>query len=264
MVGSYNSDNTNNNEGDNDNNNNNKYINNNKDYELYLNDFEKFKENLLKDGWEDFEFLGKGSYGIVIKAKKKDGQINGIDIRNKYCVIKKKLKNKKLIFDSESQILINILDFKNDYNYTNGENLLLRYYYHEVKIEDEQEYFYIYTEFFNGKSLHRHVKEKQRIDDQDIVNITWRLLVALHILHCNQIMHRDISPNNILVSDDFKDIKLIDFGSSSHIISSSKSLCAVGRVGTLGFIAPEIIFENNYVGRKSDIWSVGTIVLYML
>ncbi|EGC40365.1 hypothetical protein DICPUDRAFT_146705 [Dictyostelium purpureum] len=221
-------------------------------HDTYTEEYKEFIKT-LKNDWEDIQFIAKGSFGLIVKAKKKNGILNGIKLGDSYCIIKRKKRDPNvLIFDNESDILKTILSLKS--------KLLLKYYYHEIKAE----YVYIYTEYFEGQTIGLYVKENNRIkEEENIIFITWSILRALELLHRNCIMHRDISPNNILVSKDFKEIKLIDFGHSIALLTGSKSLHHGGLTGTLGFIAPEIIYENNHPGRGSDIWSLGAMVLFM-
>jgi serine/threonine protein kinase len=87
-------------------------------------------------------------------------------------------------------------------------------------------------------------------------------------LHSNGFIHRDIKPDNIIIShnhitEEFENAKIIDFGLSAYENVSSLQLC-----GTPGFIAPEVFYAdgvNNkyrYDGR-ADVFSLGAI-LYKL
>ena len=74
-------------------------------------------------------------------------------------------------------------------------------------------------------------------------------------------MHRDLKLSNILISDDIKIIKIIDFGLSVQLSSldeERQTLC-----GTPNYISPEVITNKSY-GLSTDLWSLGCIMYALL
>ena len=82
---------------------------------------------------------------------------------------------------------------------------------------------------------------------------------AIKYCHDNNILHRDIKLDNILLHN--KHVKLCDFGVSRITIPGQviKEQC-----GTPAYIAPEIIARKGYSGTKADIWSLGILLYAML
>ena len=78
-------------------------------------------------------------------------------------------------------------------------------------------------------------------------------------MHAENICHRDIKLENILISDRGK-VKIIDFGFSVHVEDGQKLKVFCG---TSSYMAPEIVKKHDYSGFASDIWALG-IVLYVM
>ena len=85
------------------------------------------------------------------------------------------------------------------------------------------------------------------------------LIVALEDLHNKNIIHRDLKPENILI-DSEGHIKLTDFGMSRILKKNEK---AKTKVGTISYIAPEILLGRGY-DKTVDWWSVGCISMHCL
>lgn len=84
-----------------------------------------------------------------------------------------------------------------------------------------------------------------------------QLFLALNYLNCNNIIHRDIKCDNVIIEPSENTIKLIDFGTATFFFQ--KSIKAL--VGTPAYTAPEV-FDRSY-GNEIDVWSCG-VMLYRL
>jgi serine/threonine protein kinase len=71
------------------------------------------------------------------------------------------------------------------------------------------------------------------------------------------VSHRDLKPQNIMISDDLN-IKLIDFGLANDK-QSYRNKC-----GTLAYMAPEMHIRKEYIGQPADMWASGCILFYIL
>jgi serine/threonine-protein kinase len=118
--------------------------------------------------------------------------------------------------------------------------------------------YYIVMEYVNGKTLKELIKEKAPMAAYDVINIARQICIALEHAHSNNIIHRDIKPQNILVTHDGI-VKVADFGIAR--VSNSSTLTNTGSVlGTAYYISPEQA-RGGYVDEKTDIYSLG-IVMY--
>ncbi|CAD8090497.1 unnamed protein product [Paramecium sonneborni] len=126
-------------------------------------------------------------------------------------------------------------------------------YYYSKETEDS---LYIVQEYLEGKTLTQLIKTVD-MEESHIKQIVIELLNSVSYLHSRDIIHRDIKPDNIIITNEGV-VKLIDFGLSSH----SESKLSYDKCGTLLFMAPEMIFKQPYL-KSVDIWSCG-IIAYQL
>ena len=103
----------------------------------------------------------------------------------------------------------------------------------------------------------KNIMRYSRMNECECKNYTKEILNGLKYLHDNEIIHRDIKPDNLLIKD--KTLKICDFGLSKK----TKIFTNNGMVGTNGYIAPEIQKGFNYT-NKVDLWALGIIVFQMI
>lgn len=144
------------------------------------------------DDYVILENVGEGSFGKVFKARRRNtGFIVAMKFITKYNKSAKDIKNLRLE--------INILQK------LNNESIILMY----DSFETDRE-FVVITEFGLGE-LFNIIEDDKQLNENIIKLIAKQLINALHYLHSNRIIHRDMKPQNILISSQNK-IKLCDFG----------------------------------------------------
>lgn len=133
---------------------------------------------------------------------------------------------------------------------------------HIVKCYDiieDNDAIYIVMEYCDGGDLSRMIGKP--IDEELVRYYFVQLIAGLKYLNSNKIMHRDIKPKNILLTDNRKTLKLCDFGFAKEItpiIPRSYTIC-----GSPMYMAPELFKDNNY-DETIDIWSIGIILFEFL
>ncbi|OAQ28979.1 Pkinase-domain-containing protein [Linnemannia elongata AG-77] len=125
---------------------------------------------------------------------------------------------------------------------------------------EDEEYYYVEMALHGaGMDLFDYIELTPYMTEDEIRGIFRQICDAVHHLHSNKIVHRDIKDENVILDQKGK-IQLIDFGSSAYLKEGKKfdTFC-----GTLDYAAPEVLTGKKYEGRKQDIWALG-ILLYTL
>ncbi len=118
---------------------------------------------------------------------------------------------------------------------------------------------YIVMELVDGITLKKYIEKKQRLSVKEAVSIAIQVAMGLEAAHNNHIIHRDIKPQNIIVSKDGK-VKVTDFGIAKAATSNTITSNVMGSVH---YTSPEQA-RGGYSDAKSDIYSLGITLFEML
>lgn len=118
----------------------------------------------------------------------------------------------------------------------------------------------IIMEYVEGEALDQYLRRKGRLSSAETESILVQIVSALQYLHEQDIIHRDIKPQNFRVQQNGT-VKMLDFGIAKH--KYSPRLTQQGFVvGTTEYMSPEQFQEN--VEKKSDVWSLGVMTYEMI
>lgn len=120
---------------------------------------------------------------------------------------------------------------------------------------------YLAMEYLSGITLENYIKNYGVLSEAQTVYIAERLAMALIIIHSAQLLHRDISPDNIMLCRDGR-VKLIDFGAAR--IFTAENLPRFTVIMKSGFAPIEQYSINGDFGEWTDIYSLGTVLYYAL
>lgn len=120
---------------------------------------------------------------------------------------------------------------------------------------------YLIMEYLKGITLKNYLKKHGKLSDGQALYIMDKIAAALSITHSAGVLHRDISPDNIMICRDGK-VKLIDFGAARQIMAESSSNLTV--VMKPGYTPIEQYTKKGKQGAWTDIYSLGVSVYYAL
>ena len=203
---------------------------------------------MLKTGMiiaERYEILGKiGTGGMADVYKAKDHKLNRFvavkvlkpEFREDTTFIRK--------FKSEAQAAA-VLTHPNIVNV--------------FDVGDDNGVYYIVMELIEGITLKEYISKKGKLSVKEATSIAIQVSMGLEAAHSHGIVHRDVKPQNIIISMDGK-VKVTDFGiaraASSNTISSNV-------MGSVHYSSPEQV-RGGYSDEKSDIYSLGITMYEMV
>ncbi|MFZ9809141.1 MAG: protein kinase domain-containing protein [Candidatus Nanopelagicaceae bacterium] len=122
---------------------------------------------------------------------------------------------------------------------------------------------YIVMEYVEGKTLRELVNKGERFALNRAVEITEGILIALQYSHKNGIIHRDIKPGNIMITDN-GDVKVMDFGIARALADTGATMTSTWNIiGTAQYLSPEQA-TGTQADARSDLYSVGCLLYELL
>jgi serine/threonine protein kinase len=194
--------------------------------------------------------LGEGQFATVkVCSKKGDDKEFALKIIekeriNSYLAVRRVAQEiKALLFLRSNKYIVQLIDV-----FVSTDNL------------------YIVTEIGGSDMFDFFDEHPEGVSEQWAKHILCRLTCAVKSCHDVKLCHRDLKPENILMvfdydSEECTDLKLCDFGLCADL-RKGKTLSDF--CGSPGFFAPEMLTDESYDGMKSDIWSMGCVLLEMI
>ncbi len=200
---------------------------------------------VLENRYEIEELIGTGGMAEVFRAhdREEDRQVAVKMIKKEFCEDGQYMRR----FERETRAMLTL----------ECPNIVRAYAYGEYEGRS-----YIVMEYVEGLTLKEYLKTKGKLSPKAAVHITCRVLNALSAAHEGGYVHRDVKPQNVLISKD-KTIKLTDFGIAKDTASITRTFDGNNVVGSVHYISPEQA-SGGAVGVESDLYSVGIMLYEML
>jgi serine/threonine protein kinase len=212
-------------------------------------------ENQLIDGrYRIIEELGRGSFGETYKAedtKRFDEIVVVKRLRVESFSEDYKVKAKEL-FEREAGTYMKL-------GSKHSQIPRLEAYF------EETDNFYLVMEYIDGSNLsQQELRENNTLKEKDLINLLKNILTILQAVHRNNLVHRDIKPDNLIRKDSDQQIVLIDFGAVTNDLNIKHKEQTTGQRTNIGstYTAPEQFHGEAY--PCSDIYAVGMICIQAL
>ena len=193
--------------------------------------------------YQVLEKLGEGGMGVVYKAQ--DNKLKRL-VALKFLpslLIKDESTRKRFTIEAQAA---SALDHPNICTI------------HEIN-ETEDDQLYICMAYYEGESLRQKIK-KGPITFEESLDIFYQIAQGLKTAHEEQIIHRDIKPGNIIITNK-GEIKIVDFGLAK--LAGEKITESISTKGTIAYMSPEVI-RGLPEDHRTDLWSLGVVFYEML
>ena len=197
---------------------------------------------VLQDRYEILEKIGSGGMSDVYRAKchKLDRMVAIKVLKEEFCSDASFVEKFKMEAQAAARLshpsIVNVYD-----------------------VVDEGDFHYIVMELVEGITLKSYILKKGVLGVKEAIGIALQVAQGIEAAHENGIVHRDIKPQNIIISMDGT-VKVADFGIARAASSHTMSATAVGSVH---YISPEQA-RGGYCDARSDIYSFGVTMYEMV
>src|SRR5882762_2493905 len=188
--------------------------------------------------------LGAGGMGVVYKA---------LDVKLERVVALKFLPNGLSVSDRDKQNLLREARAASALDHPNIGVI------HGIE-ESEDRQLFIVMGYYEGETLAQKLS-RGVIPVRESLDIAIQILRGLSSAHARNIVHRDVKPSNIIMTND-KVAKIVDFG-LARVVATASATQSISSTGTLPYMAPEQIL-GEAIDQRCDIWALGVILIQMI
>ncbi|KAL4883085.1 kinase-like domain-containing protein [Aspergillus karnatakaensis] len=201
--------------------------------------------------------IGQGASGSVYVARVKENATSGVarELYRQYgprCQVA--IKQMDLRSQPRKELIVNEIIVMKDSQHANIVNFLDSFF------QEQSNELWVIMEFMEGGALTDVIDNNRVIQEDQIATICAETCKGLAHLHSQNIIHRDIKSDNVLL-DRAGHVKITDFGFSAKLTETKSKRATM--VGTPYWMAPEVVKQKEY-GPKVDCWSLGIMAIEMI
>ncbi|UOB21367.1 Stk1 family PASTA domain-containing Ser/Thr kinase [Macrococcus armenti] len=130
-----------------------------------------------------------------------------------------------------------------------------------LDVDEDERHYYMIMEYVDGPTLHEYIKENGPLSAEEAVFFAKQILRGIEHAHSHRIVHRDIKPQNILMTEQ-KELKISDFG-IARALSETAMTQTNHIMGSVHYLSPEQA-KGVRTDESSDIYSIGIVLYEML
>ncbi|PKE63808.1 Stk1 family PASTA domain-containing Ser/Thr kinase [Macrococcoides caseolyticum] len=130
-----------------------------------------------------------------------------------------------------------------------------------LDVDEDERHYYLVMEYIEGPTLHEYIQQHGPLSPEEAVFFTKQILRGIEHAHSYRIVHRDIKPQNILMTDN-KELKISDFG-IARALSETAMTQTNHIMGSVHYLSPEQA-KGIRTDESSDIYSIGIVLFEML
>ncbi|KAI2613121.1 Pkinase-domain-containing protein [Hypoxylon fragiforme] len=201
--------------------------------------------------------IGQGASGSVYVAKVKEGAMSPVArevLRNQGSRAQVAIKQMDLAHQPRKELIVNEIMVMKDSKHRNIVNFL------DAFLRNNNAELWVVMEYMEGGALTDVIDNNPVITEEQISTICLETCRGLQHLHSQNIIHRDIKSDNVLL-DARGNVKITDFGFCAKLTETKSKRATM--VGTPYWMAPEVVKQKEY-GPKVDIWSLGIMAIEMI
>ncbi|OTA93288.1 hypothetical protein M434DRAFT_21485 [Hypoxylon sp. CO27-5] len=201
--------------------------------------------------------IGQGASGSVYVAKVKEGAVSAVArevLRSQGARAQVAIKQMDLAHQPRKELIVNEIMVMKDSKHRNIVNFL------DAFLRNNNAELWVVMEYMEGGALTDVIDNNPVITEEQISTICLETCRGLQHLHSQNIIHRDIKSDNVLL-DARGNVKITDFGFCAKLTETKSKRATM--VGTPYWMAPEVVKQKEY-GPKVDIWSLGIMAIEMI